>query len=68
MEILNYIGESFVGHSYHFWCDCLIKMDITGKVSSFYISNKEIVLIIKTNTKELKVGLNTPTLKIEPIF
>lgn len=43
-------------------------MDITGKVISFYISNKEIVLIVKTNTKELKVGLNTPTLKIEPIF
>lgn len=64
MEILDYIGQSFIGNNYHFWCDCLIKLDVTGRVLSYTISNKEILLKVKSD-KELTIGLNTPTLKIE---
>lgn len=64
MEILDYIGRSFIGNTYHFWCDCLIKLDVTGIVLSYTISNKEILLKVKSD-KELTIGLNTPTLKIE---
>ena len=66
--IKNYIAEQFVNKSFRFKCDCLIPIDTMGMVKDYEITNNEIVLyIVTTSGKIIHVGLNTPSLQIEPI-
>lgn len=65
--IKKYIGEQFVGKSYHFKCDCIVPLDLTGTVVDYEISNNEIILLVQHNSKIIHVGLNAPSLLIEEV-
>ena len=49
----------------HLTCDCIIKLDITGRCIDFEKTSSEIILIIDVNGKRVPVGSNTNKLKIE---
>lgn len=65
--IKKYIGNLFIGKSYHFKCDCVIPLDITGTVVDYEISNNEIILLVQHNSKIIHIGLNAPSLLIEEV-
>ncbi len=68
MKIKDYIGKSFLEKSFRFYCDCLIKMNVTGKVINYKILSNEIILIVQTTEgKTIQIGLNTPNLQIDSI-
>lgn len=71
MEIKQYIGKLFIGKKFHFWCDCLLKIDITGTVVDFSIgTNSELLFHIKDDQNDFKIrkiGINHPNLYIEEI-
>lgn len=65
--IRDYIGQQFVHKNFHFVCDCLVPLDVTGMVQDYEIIGGEILLLVEVNQKIIKIGLNHPTLKIEEI-
>ena len=67
IEIKKYIAEQFKGNTYHFKCDCILSLDVKGTVVDFEINNDEIVLIVSTEDKIIKIGLNHPNLKIKKL-
>lgn len=67
IPIKQYIAEQFINNTYHFLCDCLIPLDITGTVKDYNINNSEIILIVSVNNKLIHIGLNTPSLHIERV-
>ena len=65
--IKNYIAEQFINNRYHFKCDCIIPLDITGIVTGYEIIGNEIVLLVDTNNKIIHIGLNTSSLQIKEL-
>lgn len=56
----------FKGKTVHFECNCLLHLDITGTVVDTELINNEIIFIlIINNSKRIKIGENTPGLKIK---
>ena len=67
IHIKEYIAKQFINKSFHFKCDCLIPLDITGTVKDYKIAGSDIILIVDTTNKLIRVCLNTPSLQVEPI-
>ena len=65
IDFKEYIGNQFKGKILHLTCDCIIKLDITGRCIDFEKTSSEIILIIDINGKRVPVGSNTNKLKIE---
>ena len=65
--IKEYIGKLFIGKTLHFKCDCLIPIDVVGKVKDYEIIGHDIVLFVETNKRIIHIGLNTPSLHIEEV-
>ena len=67
--IKDYMAEQFIGNTYHFRCDCLMALDITGVVLDYTTTDHEIVLhIAPVGIKKIvKLGLNHPNLTIEEV-
>ena len=65
--IKDYIGKLFLNKTIHVKCDCLLPIDVTGIVVDYEIMGNEIVLCISKNGKIIKIGLNTPSVKIEDV-
>jgi len=65
--IKEYLGITFVGNTYHFKCDCIVPLDLTGTVVDYEISNNEIILLVQHDSKIIHVGLNTPSLLIKEV-
>lgn len=65
VDYKEYIKKQFIGKKIHFTSDCVIRMDVTGRVIDTEIVGSEILYIIDTGTQITKVGENTPKLKIE---
>ena len=63
----DYIGSLLVNKTIHFRCDCLINIDITGKVIDYEVNKDEIIYFISVDNKIIKIGENTTGLKIEII-
>ena len=63
----EYIANQLLNKKVRFVCDCIIRLDITGIVSGYELSGNEIVYIIDTKNKQVKIGENTPKLKIQMI-
>lgn len=62
----EYIMNQFNGKAVHFKCDCLIGLDVKGTVVFSEIISNEIIYTIQTNQgKQIKIGENTPGLKVE---
>lgn len=67
--MINYkehIMSIFKGKAVHFKCDCLLGLDVRGVVVDTEMMGSEIIYILKTKDgKYIKVGENTPGLRIE---
>lgn len=62
----EYIMNQFNQKAVHFKCDCLIGLDVKGTVVSSEIISNEIIYTIQTRDgRQIKIGENTPGLKIE---
>lgn len=61
----DYVAKQLVGKKVHFKCNCIVGLDVTGVCVSYEIAKTEIVFIIDTNGKNIRVGSNTPKLQIE---
>lgn len=65
MEYKQYIGNLLKNKKVRFYCNCIIKLDIEGIITDFYITNNEVIYIIETNRGPIKIGENTPDLHID---
>lgn len=65
--IKEYIVKSFLNKSFHFTCNCIMNLDVSGSVCDYEIVGSEIVLFVLHNNKVIRIGLNTPSLMIEEI-
>lgn len=67
IPVYTYIGQQFIGHKYRFKCDCMFALDVIGTVLDFEMHGQEVILIIKTDPKIIRIGLNHPNLLIQKI-
>ena len=67
LPIKEYIAKQFINNTYHFTCNCVIPIDVIGIVKDYTITNNEIILLVMTNDKTIRIGLNAASLQIEPI-
>lgn len=58
MEIKDYIGQSLIGKTAQFKCDCIFPFNITGRVTGYYIDKNEVVWYVETEGKTIKIGEN----------
>lgn len=58
----EFVAKQFLNKTVRFKCDCIIPLDVTGKVINFYLEKNEIIYIIESNNKIIKIGENTPNL------
>lgn len=68
IPVHEYIAQLFIGHTFRFKCDCLMALDITGRVVDWEEHSTEIVLLVDVDKKIVKIGLNHPTLTIEKVL
>ena len=63
----QWIVSLLKGKKVHFWCDCIVKLDIEGVVVDSEVVNSEVVFYVKRDedAKVIKIGENTPKLNIE---
>jgi hypothetical protein len=60
----EFVAKQFLNKTVRFKCDCIVPLDITGKVINFYLEKNEIIYIIESNNKIIKIGENTPNLMV----
>jgi hypothetical protein len=60
----EFVAKQFLNKTVRFKCDCIVPLDITGKVINFYLEKNEIIYIIETNNKIVKIGENTSNLMV----
>lgn len=66
VDYKEYIKEHFKGKAVHFKCDCLLGLDARGVIVDTEMISSEIMFILKTkDNKYMKIGENTPGLKVE---
>lgn len=65
VEYKKFVGDMFLNKDVHVTCDCILSFDLVGKVVTYNIEGTEIIYSILTNDRVVKVGENTPGLKIE---
>ncbi len=61
----DYIKQQFVGKRVRFMSDCIIKIDVTGVVVDTEQSGSEIMFLVDTGSRIVKIGENTSKLQIE---
>jgi hypothetical protein len=60
----EFVAKQFLNKTVRFKCDCIVPLDVTGKVINFYLEKNEIIYIIESNNKIIKIGENTPNLMV----
>ena len=60
----EFVAKQFLNKTVRFKCDCIVPLDITGKVINFYLEKNEIIYIIESQDKIVKIGENTPNLMV----
>lgn len=65
VEYKKFVGDMLLNKDVHITCDCILSLNIIGKVITYNVEGAEIIYSILTNGKIIKVGENTPGLKIE---
>ena len=61
----EFVAQHLTGHTARFICDCIIRLDITGVVTGYEMNGSEIVYIVDTGDRRVKIGENTPKLEVE---
>lgn len=65
IPIKEYIAKLFIGKTFHFKCDCVIAIDVTGEVKDANTIGNEIVLLVDNGERLIHIGLNSSSLVIE---
>lgn len=65
VEYKKFVGDMLLNKDVHVTCDCILSFDLVGKVITYNIEGTEIIYSILTNGRVVKIGENTPGLKIE---
>lgn len=61
----QYVGDTLLNRKVHLTCDCIIGLDVVGTIINYEIVSNEIVYLLATDDgKLIRVGENTPDLKI----
>lgn len=61
----EFVAQHLTGHTVRFICDCIIRLDVTGVVTGYEMNGSEIVYIVDTGDRRVKIGENTPKLEVE---
>lgn len=61
----DYIQSLFIDRKVRFTSDCIVKLDITGMVVGVEHSGSELIYLVNTGTRIVKIGENTSKLTIE---
>ena len=61
----DYIKSQLLGKRVRFVSDCIVKIDVTGTVIDTENSGSEIIYIVNTGDRIVKIGENTSKLSIE---
>ena len=64
INIKDFIGKSLLNKSVRFKCECTVPFDIIGIVTSYMVINSEVVWVVEKDSKQMKIGENTPKLSI----
>lgn len=65
VEYKKFVGDMLLNKDVHVTCDCILSFDMVGKVITYNIEGTEIIYSILSDGKIVKIGENTPGLKIE---
>lgn len=59
----DYIAHQLIGKRLHFICECLIPFNIeNGKIIDYELKNNEIIFLVDTGKKIMRIGENHPKL------
>jgi hypothetical protein len=65
IPFLEYVGQHFIGKKICLKCDCIVNIDVTGVCTNYSITSNELFLHITKDNKTIKIGANSPGLRIE---
>lgn len=59
----DYIAQQLIGKKLHFMCECLMPFDIeSSKIIDYELKNNEIIFLVDTGKKIMRIGENHPKL------
>ena len=61
----DYIKSQLINKRVRFVSDCIVKIDITGTVVGVDHAGSELIFLVNTGERIVKIGENTSKLKIE---
>lgn len=61
----KFVGEQLKGKTVRFFCDCIISMDLVGLVVDYDVVQNEVVFLVNSCGKIVKISENHPNLQIE---
>ena len=61
----DYIRSIFIGKKVRFTADCVVKLDISGVVVGTEHSGSELIYLVNTGSRIIKIGENTSKLSVE---
>ena len=61
----DYIKSQLLNKRVRFVSDCIVKIDVTGTVIGVDHSGSELIFLVNTGERIVKIGENTSKLKIE---
>lgn len=61
----DYIKSLFIGKKVRFTSDCIVKLDLTGTIVGVDHSGSELIYLVNTGNRIVKVGENTSKLMVE---
>jgi hypothetical protein len=61
----DYIRSLFIGKKVRFTSDCIVKIDISGTVVGIDHAGSELVFLVNTGDRIVKIGENTSKLTVE---
>lgn len=61
----HYIAQNMIGKSLYFKCDCIVPLDITGRIIDYEIVDNEIMFVVDVpGHNPIKIGENHPNLSV----
>ena len=66
-SLKDYIAKLMIGKKFHFKCDCIVSMDLIGVIKDYEIINNEIIYLVESKGKILRIGENHPKLHVKQI-
>ncbi len=66
-SLKDYLAKQLLNKKFRFVCNCIISMNVTGTIKDYDIINNEIIFIVESKGKLIKIGENHPKLKIIPL-